>query len=55
MCFAHITAVALFFSGMLFLADLGTYEVLSLYSQEIASNLKTSLDDIFHKMNIYFP
>lgn len=46
MCFACITAVALVFSGNLFLADLGTSEVLPLYSQEMANNLKTTLDDI---------
>lgn len=53
MCFAHITAVILVFSGNLFLADLWTSEVLPLYSQEMANNLKTNLDYIFHKMNIY--
>ena len=46
MCSAHITALELVFSGNLFLADLGTSEVFPLYSQEMANNLKTSLDDI---------
>lgn len=40
-----LTAVALVFSN-LFLADLGNSEVLPLYSQEMANNFETSLDDI---------
>lgn len=41
MCSAHVTAVALVFPGNLFLADLGTSEVLPFYNQEMANNLKT--------------
>lgn len=48
-----LTAVALVFSN-LFLADLGNSEVLPLYSQEMANNLETSLDDILSFIKLTF-